>query len=76
MRLVGDDAARYRLVIVPRRADRDRATATRPDPGIVPNIRSSGRAWKRRSGSARSADRTGIMSADNGRIRHFDLPPR
>ena len=44
--------------------------------GFVPNIRSSGRASLEATfeGPMRDPLVTGIMSVDNGRIRHFDLP--
>ena len=44
--------------------------------GLVPNIRSSGRATVEATfdGPMRDPLVTGIMRVDNGRIRHFDLP--
>ena len=44
--------------------------------GIVPNIRSSGRASLEATfdGPMRDPIVTGVLSVDDGRIRHFDLP--
>ena len=44
--------------------------------GLVPNVRASGRARLEATfeGPMRDPIVTGIMSVDNGRIRHFDLP--
>ena len=44
--------------------------------GIVPNIRSSGRASLEATfdGPMRDPIVTGVMNVDDGRIRHFDLP--
>ena len=81
MRLVGDETQLDITGIVDLHNERIGVRATGDAglgilQGIIPNIRSSGRASLEAmfEGPMRDPIVTGIMSVDNGRVRHFDLP--
>jgi hypothetical protein len=81
MRLVGDDTQLDITGAIDLHNDRMAVRAT-GDAGLgilqafVPNIASSGRASLEATleGPMRDPIVTGVMTVDNGRIRHFDLP--
>jgi len=81
MRLVGDETQLDITGVVDLHNERIAVRATGDAglgilQGFIPNIRSSGRASLEATfeGPMRDPLVTGIMSVDQGRIRHFDLP--
>ncbi|MBI2829103.1 MAG: translocation/assembly module TamB domain-containing protein [Acidobacteria bacterium] len=81
MRLVGDETQLDITGVINLHDERMAVRATGDAglgilQGLVPNIRSSGRASLEATfeGPMRDPVVTGIMSVDNGRIRHFALP--
>ena len=81
MRLVGDETQLDITGVVDLHNERIAIRATGDAglgilQGLVPNIRSSGRASLEATfdGPMRNPEVTGTMSVEDGRIRHFDLP--